>query len=376
MCFCKNLTINEINVCVARASLYPSISSLKPSLLFERGDSLLIAWGDCLMNTSIQSSNGAKGDRRVVKCVMAWQLDCIACGVVPMDSEHVAVLGLVANAESDIELQVISRANGAVVQSDLIPLVHPESEVRKDICTSQFTFCSSFSTPRMEDIFEAEEEEHTNDEVIDFDIQSMLNAELASSFGNASSSKKFTVPHMKWNIKSYKELICSEFSDDEESSLDSNSSEYSDDYTFLFHPNKSPVGSKPLLWQAPTMIITSFHDAVLVQTRDVDDSIKHAKLCGNHGIALRRGLDHRQIIRRHNLNELIDEYFSAVLFQSDPENSSLLTIRRLKIAARATEILFGGNIQMWDKWIQSFAKIPGALFFLLRPHIPTRGEYS
>ena len=97
-------------------------------------------------------------------------------------------------------------------------------------------------------------------------------------------------------------------------------------------------------------------------------------MCGEHGMALRRGLDHRHIIRRHNLNELIDDYFSAVLFQSDTEeNSQPLIIRRLKIAAGATEILLGGNIQMWDKWVTNFAKIPGALF-LLRPHIPSRGK--
>ena len=63
---------------------------------------------------------------------MAWKLDCIAYNVVPMDLEHVAVLGFVAYIDSDIELQVISRANGAVVQSDLLPLVQPDNDDSKD----------------------------------------------------------------------------------------------------------------------------------------------------------------------------------------------------------------------------------------------------
>lgn len=328
------------------------------------------------MNMTIQpqfvgDSPQPKSAKRTVKCAMAWQLDCVACGVVPMDSDHVAVLGLVSNAQSDIELQVISRTNGTVVQSDLLPLAKPQNKVDSEASTLEFILSSSFSTPRMEDSDEAEEEEYMNEEAIDFDIQNVM--DFASSSLHGSSNVAFTDQHLKWNIKSYKDAICCEIADDEDSSLESGDSEYSDDYTFLFRPKPTSSDSKILLWQSPIMVITSAYDAVLVQTRDVDDSIEHAKMIGNHGLALRRGLDHRQIIRRHSLNELIDEYFEAMLFEHDQENLSLLTIGRLKSAAKATEILFGGNVDMWGKWIHKFAKIPGALF-LLRPYIPTRGK--
>jgi hypothetical protein len=388
-----------ISYYIARASLYPGISTLAPTLIFERSDSLLIAWGDCLMNMTIKNVvNGINNDsgtsqskrvtKRTVKCAMAWQLDCVACGVVPLDSEHVAVLGLIPNTESEggetreqlVELQVICRSNGIVVQSDVLPLLETEVGTEVENSTSEFILTSSFATPRMEDSFEAEEEEYMNEEAVDFDIQSMLNMDMASTFINSpSSTKEFINPHMKWDITSYKNVISSNLESecsegDEESSLESNSSEYSDDYTFLFSPKKSSTANHSLLWQAPSMVITSPHDAVLVQTRGVDDSIEHARSSGKHGLALKRGLDHRQIIRGHNLNDLIDEYFAAVLFQSCPERSALLTIDRLKIAARATENLFGGNVEMWDKWTTEFAKIPGALF-LLRSHLPTRGKF-
>jgi hypothetical protein len=315
-------------------------------------------------------------NKRAVKCKFAWELDCVACSVTPIDSENVAVLGLDPNTEVEtepaIEIQVINRKSGAIVQSDILPLIHG---LKEEIASSNFILQSSFATPRMEDIYEIEEEEYTNEAPVDFDLQSMLNMELGSAFVNTPSSKViFKSPWEKWNIQSYTDIICSEYPDD--SSLDSNSSEYSDDYTFLFDPTTPSTRSKSLLWNAPIMVITSPHDAVLVQPRGVDDSIDHARKLGCHGLALRRGLDHRQIMRRHSLNDLVDEYVSALLLlQNDSETPPTLTIRRLQIAAKATGILFGGNIQMWTKWIKTFSNIPGALF-LLRPHIPTRGEQS
>ena len=87
--------------------------------------------------------------RRTVECTMAWQLDCVACGVAPLDADHVMVLGAVVVAptmmvdddsqdgsmattttttmvpptKNDMELQVISRVNGHVTYADLLPLI-------------------------------------------------------------------------------------------------------------------------------------------------------------------------------------------------------------------------------------------------------------
>lgn len=358
-------------------------------MLFECSDSLLISWGDCLMNMKI--SDASSGDviqsnrniKRTVRCAMAWQLDCVACGVVPVDSEHVAVLGLVPCSESDeglmsdilVELQVISRSDGTVVQSDVLPLIRSNDENKSQDSTAHFVLNSSFATPRMEDSFECDSEELVNEEVVDFDIQSMLNTEITVPF--RKSSKVFLNPHMKWDVSTYKRIISCEDEQDDASSIESDSSELNDDYSFLFKDVKSISSSSHMLWSCPIMTISSLNDTVLVQTRDVDDSISHARTLGNHEIALKRGLGHRQIIRQHDLNDLIDEFLGSLLFQNHKDGhedgSKELSLRRLKTAAKATKTLFGANIAMWKKWAEEFAKIPGGLF-VLQPHIPIRGK--
>ena len=41
--------------------------------------------------------------RRSASCTMAWELDCVACDVVPLDSDHIVVLGLVSLEEEGEE---------------------------------------------------------------------------------------------------------------------------------------------------------------------------------------------------------------------------------------------------------------------------------
>ncbi len=383
------IQLKHLSICSARASLYPGISCLRPTMMFECSDSLLIAWGDCLMNMKINNSSSgdgvvvmqsSKNFKRTVKCAMAWQLDCVACGVAPVDAEHVAVLGLVPGSESEdgvmndnvIEMQMISRSNGTVVQSDVLPLIRSDDGVKSQDSTLHYTLNSSFATPRMEDVYEVQQEELITEEVVDFDIQTMLNTEITTPF--RKSSKAFVNPHMKWDVATYNYVINCEDEQDDASSLESDSSDQNkDDLSFLFRDLKSSPSLHSMLWSSPMMSISSLEDAVLVQTRDVDDSISHARSLGNYGVALRRGLGHRQIIRRHDLNDLIDDFLGFLLFQSNEDGTPALSLSRLKSAAKVTETLFGANIHMWEKWIHEFAKIPGALF-LLEPHIPTRGK--
>ena len=155
-------------------------------------------------------------------------------------------------------------------------------------------------------------------------------------------------------------------------------SDDSDDYTFLFKPNNTNACPAQMLMNVPTMVIRTRDDAVLTEIQDIDDSIEFARSTMNHGLALRRGLNHRQMLRRHTINELIDEYLTAVLNPSESlegyESPRALSIRRLKIAAKATPILIGSNIKLWSRWVKEFSRIPGGLL-LLRPYLPVRGEY-
>jgi hypothetical protein len=64
---------------------------------------------------------------------MAWGLDYVATGVVPLDSRHVAVLGLIPDSSNnEVELQVLDRTNGFVVHSDLLALAELNEPVGRN----------------------------------------------------------------------------------------------------------------------------------------------------------------------------------------------------------------------------------------------------
>ena len=334
--------------------------------------------------------------RRVtVQCAMAWELDCVGCDVQPIDADYVAVLGLTSASSRDgedghtedselmrehfVELQIIKRSDGSVTSSDVLPLVVSRNTSGGQPSTLDFGFSSSFTTARMEDTIEAEGEEVV-EEASAVDIQNIILNTMATAINEEWRKKTFTDQHMRWSVESYRRSVIDDYYDDaiENGSIGSTSSDDSDDYTFLFRPNTSVACSAGILTNVPTMVIRSRDDAVLTQIRDVDDSIEYARTTMNHGLALRHGLNHRQMLRRHTLDELIDEYLSAILNPSDTvedyESPRALSIRRLKIAAKATPILIGGNIKLWERWVHEFARIPGGLL-LLRPYLPVRGKH-
>ena len=184
----------------ARPSLYRhQLTGMKPHLCWETSHELLVAWGDCLLQLHLSESKGTTTShtplntttttstsssattqpppqqpassssvseshqnggasspdtttttaaagassssqpvvrRRTVECTMAWQLDCVACGVVPLDAHHVMVLGAAVVApptdddddwrippHNDMELQILSRVNGQVTYADVLPLI-------------------------------------------------------------------------------------------------------------------------------------------------------------------------------------------------------------------------------------------------------------
>ena len=437
----------------ARASLYPTISSLRPTLLFERPDSLLIAWGDCIMSMLVkeraaragttpgigtEGTNSTTGPgspkaarRRIVECSVAWELDCVACGAVPLDGKHWAVLGLVPNPSVDhdndekvppydalptssagnlVELQIISRTAGTVVAADALPLAtlpaESIAESGTDVADSgiDFTLISSYCTARMDETLEVEEEElngSVEDHDAQFAIYEALKGESAANASHQKQQSKFLDPHLKWSIDTIR------FTEDEEESVkekqeggaldadedDDTDSVYSDDYNFLFRP--APISRQgsatkqiPGLLSAepPTIVVASSRDLVLARTRDIDDAISHARTAGMPGKALQIALRDTRMVRRHNLNRLIDDYLCSLLCLREgsitagddlaaPNDEKLpsLTGSRLRLAAKATPRLLGGHVEMWRKWIKQFAAIPGGLF-VLREYLPVRGK--
>ncbi len=408
----------------ARSNLYPTISSLRPSILFERADSLLIGWGDCLMamiirdakSTTTLSKEGPTTKeikKKTVECTMAWELDCVACSVVPVDEKHVAVLGLVPSAglsssfihettESDygdgqliaggdnvIELQVINREDGKAISNDSLPLVDQvykngvDNNSIKRIRTgnaSEFTLLSSYAVSRMDDLEEWDALDDGEKAVIERE------ADAVSRSKSATSNKKLPDLHQRWDLTKDvcsigKEMIQDSVAfgheEDDDESISSQVSVCSDNYVFaLSEPINPNILSSDLNYSAraspPIMTVVYSYDACLVQTRDVDDVVSFARSMGKSALALKYALAHRRDMRRHGLDLLVDNYFLALLrLGRHAAEGKALSFSRLKIAAESLPILLGGDSRMWQRWIFMFARIPGGLF-LIREKIPVR----
>ncbi len=355
------------------------------------------------MNMKINDSSG-DGDktnkRRTVKCEMAWELDCVACDCLPIDQEYVAILGLtrpIEIAQNDtsirsddsqdntskghiIELQILRRSNGSVISSDVLPLASSDDQAQiQPPSTSEFSFLSSFATPRMIDQYEVDAEGDVQEEVgvADVDIQNIILNTMVSPINEERPKAQFMDPHLKWSVDSYREVVIDGAFDVVTQDDDSSDSDDSDDYGFLFHADKPASCPAKMLMHVPTMVVTSRHDAVLTQVRDVDDSIDFASARSNYALALRHGLNHRSLLRKHEINDLIEAYLTAILNPSDDLDDERshrgLSVRRLTLAAKSTPILLGADIKLWDKWVSEFENIPGGLL-LLQPCLPVRGR--
>jgi vacuolar protein sorting-associated protein 41 len=384
----------------ARAALYPTISDLKPTLCFETSSNLLVAWGDCVMAMTVQESivrtsnddttpvsaanSRPASDQTVLKrrhvgCTMAWELDCVACGIAPLDQNHLLILGLVANDESDrspgdplndVELQVISRSEGTVIYADVIPVVRWHDQgvsVTRDFTNesaSVYSLLSSFSVPRMEDTMEADAEGVSVDKDFDFTL-----------FSN-TANKPFVDMHLRWNLDA---LDFDGKSVDDAPADEDKADDDSEDYGFLFRQasNAENVpkwsGSIP-----PVLMVTAPSDLVTIRTRTIDDAISHALYRNKPALALKRALRYKRQLREYDIHELVDAYLKAILCIDEGDESQRkqrLSIHRLELATKSTPILLGGNAQRWQYWTEKFSCIPGALF-VLWDHLPVRGKLT
>lgn len=389
----------------ARASLYyPSINAIKCNLCWESSSSILVGWGDCLMNLQIVDevktttattaasvtdtpmvptdslpvppSTSLSTDlhtsminaptqqqqqlrKRTVDCIMAWELDCIACGVAPIDIDHVAVLGLVIPDIKDeddnydnndrreqqasdvkcafdpptVELQIISRSKGTIESSDALPLLYPPDIVIGSVSTSDFNFLSSYATPRRDDRSEL------------LDVSGQISPSYTSSPYSAQHSQEGRLEmYQKWSIN---HVLCK-----------SDAFHYPDLNRFSIASNTTTYRRTGGIPHPPVMIVCSSFDVVVVNTRDVDDAISHARSQGNSRLALLRGWMNQPLMRKYSLNFLINEYLVSLLQQQ--------TLSGLQLAAKSCEILLRGDVTMWEHWIALLSKIPGgacSLFF-------------
>ena len=366
--------------------------------------------------TGLDASGGQQGSavkRRAVECTMAWELDCVACGVVPLDADNVVVLGLVPPLDddddddeqlsedapnessnrsgNDLEIQVVSRKDGAIMYSDSLPILRKTSSRQAQQGRTEapgnmaepaiaYNLLSSFALPRMEDAVEAEDEQISPDTDQDFD----LNVPLFST--SEVGKRNFRDSHLDWALKSvmfdYDKKLLKESSADGEPNLDQTDDDShsvdSDDYTFVTEPIPEPQLLDSASAAPPIMVVTSSSDIILSRMADVDDAISHALAKNKRGLALRRALHHKTQLRRYELSDLVSSYLQAVLRipQKGLEAETKpcpLSIRRMTLAVQSMPALFGGNISLWERWTREMESVPGAVF-LLRDHLPVRGK--
>lgn len=410
----------------ARLSLYPTLTGLRPHLAFETSQKLLVAWGDCLMSMDIREE-AAMGEgssvaiQRKVECTMAWELDCVASGVVPLDADHILVFGVVVPDTSndqdspsagvaspaaksqaqggeepaaildltsefhsnELEIQVVSRADGTVHYADILPLDGPITSA------SHYQWFSTYQLPRMDNAREWQQYKTWSGEaggsfVEDLDLTLLAAAGMApggqaggSPTANRRRNPSFIDSHLKWNLQS---LVWKEEEDDQDYIDDDASSIDSDDYGFVFRPVQlhEDVFANNDKEKPPAMILASPNELLRVTLSDVDDAIDHALIAQNRpALALKRGLQHRRQLRRYKVSDLVQHYLAAVLLIEKPEDVAnqrppqALSLRRMKLAIEAMPVLLGGHSHEWTKWAKTLEELPGALF-LLRKQLPVR----
>ena len=381
----------------ARPSLYPSVQHLTARLCFETVDRLLVAWGDCLLQLSIRESQSNTNNagaaaaaaatttttapdtatsshtaptegapvmvrRRTVECTMAWELDCIAAGVAPLDEKHVMVLGLVPNQEdenknsgssskadedtvleNEVELQVLSRRDGNVVYSDMLPLlknpppeVKPRRGVKNELTESiaPFALLSTFHIPRMGNVAEIQSGESITPE---FDP-------VALFAGGGTPRPSFRDSHLQWDLshvspdpRDPQEDVNEDDEEEEEEDMEDATvgSVDSDDYAFVERPFVMDSESASQVAPPPTLWIVSAADAVTARVRNLDDVI--TAIQDKPALALQLALRRRTELRKHKLSDLVNKYFAAVLRLSSP-GGKRLSLRRMKVAGQQQSI--------------------------------------
>ncbi len=394
----------------ARASLYPTLTQIRPHLIFETTSNLLVVWGDCLMSMAVQETP-APGDgtsitmRRTVQCSMAWELDCVAAGVAPLDADHIVVLGIVVPTDEDndendadgvqqgineLEVQIVSRHDGTIQYADVLPnsvdaplwLESSFALARMDNA-SEWNEYKTWSGRVASDMFdltlltgvgggstiEASPSNTTSEPTLDGD-SSRVNNPVATTGFNAKLRNTFVDSHLQWNMKA---ITFAGNSMDTPNNDDQNSVD-SDDYGFVLRPLElvdDTTDSFDFLASPPVMVLASQSELILTALSSVDDAVEHALVTQNRpALALKRALQHRRQLRRYKVSDLVQHYLEAVLHLCK-EVTEPLSLRRMKLAIQAMPVLLGGDVNLWTKWANELKKLPGALF-ILQSYLPVR----
>ena len=293
--------------------------------------SLLIGWGDCLMNLNMEDANRAS-------CRWAWALDVVCCGVVPLDRTHVGVLGAVEE-DGGVELQVIARSDGTVKSCDYLPLQERESSGDPP-AASRYCLTSTYSvsrTSRNEEIGERQE----RGEVL-----------LPSELGSEEEFERFDIME---GLDDDDDVDDDDGDDDGDEDDDDKDNNGDSDDSHSASPSASPshpplnldfAASTTVPPKPPVITVISPCDAIIVRPRDFDDKVDYARDAGDIDKCLARALKHRRLLRRNLIANVIEEFMVNKLKLNTPES--------VKRAASLSSMLLGADRELWEKYIYAF----------------------
>jgi hypothetical protein len=470
----------------ARASLYqPYVTGIRCSLVWESSSSLLVAWGDCLMNLQVREHTGPpiqlqpnaqtrqtsdadknrdertsnsgtslplppdKGSttaadtaappsiirKRTVECAMAWELDCVACGVAPMDADHVAVLGIVVPespsfkaedtsngvrvegadfqekeeskqdqeqvdpgiatqnniAHPVVELQLISRKEGTMALSNGIPLLFPDSGGDNSgtheshalhppsVVASEMSLLSTYSTARVDARTEAAESlELQNNGVTDLPAfpYSPSASPLAGTVGNNTHTNCNSSPvadmYRHWSLDC---VLCQPdaFYHPHLRQKKLLEVQQIDKAKNTVFSSKDTIKDNHSRRPMPQVLLPLPPTMVICSQFDVMVAVTRDV---DDAIAHSRSHGNSKLaLMRGWWNTPLAKIVSLDVLVNEYLTSllKLRTVQSMTMAAKSMDVLLRGNVDLWGKWICVFSKLQGGLF-ALREHIPIRGE--
>ena len=107
------------------------------------------------------------------------------------------------------------------------------------------------------------------------------------------------------------------------------------------------------------------YPTIVVQVRDADDAVAFSLAAGRPRQAVERAMQGWRSLRAVQPEDVVEEYLVRLLREDRPDG--------VHEAAACCEKLLGKEVEVWEKWVGTFGKVPGGVVALW-PYLPVRGE--
>uniref|UniRef100_A0A7S1BCJ4 Uncharacterized protein n=1 Tax=Corethron hystrix TaxID=216773 RepID=A0A7S1BCJ4_9STRA len=308
--------------------------------------------------------------RRDGKTAEAFEVDGVACGAVPFDKGHMAVLAQMAvwedtgspvtmgedskdNSKREVVIQtrmlLVDRRTGEPISSDVLPLdVSADSNRHHQRVVLTSSYVAAYRRQGESTI------EDSHDLVETLALPSAHDGRGSDPAGHWNA-----VLTLRLDGRG-KEMLPSPLSESDEGVDDA---KMNDDDPTQYDAYLRPSIPLPLM----TISVPGF-PTVVVRVRDVDDAVAYSFQFGRPREAVERALRGRRALRSTTFEQVVEEYLDT-LVQSNCSRKK--GAQRVHEAAAATEILLGNDNDVWERWVKIFGKVKGGMVALW-PYMPVR----